>query len=114
MLSIFIYSFVLLPANTEVNLKLDLIKTEVEKMGYNPKFFIISGKRSDSYNKLLPNSAKKSYHLKGMAIDIYVIDIDGDFDFDQDDIKILKRANKLVESKNPSLKGGFGTYTTKS
>jgi hypothetical protein len=39
-----------------------------------------------------------------------VFDINGDGTFDKGDIKILKKANKMVESKNPSLRGAFGDY----
>ena len=105
--------FLMPPANKEVKLKLSLIEEEIKRMGYNPKWFIISEKRREWYNGMLPNSAKGSYHLHGKAIDIYVIDIDGDGTFTASDIKIFQDCNNKVERKNPGLAGALGTYTTK-
>lgn len=106
-----LYLFFVRPANDEVRNKLKLIKTELKQMGYNPKWFIISGKRDNFLTKISYNNSKKfSYHMVGKAIDIEVIDIDGDWDFDDQDIQIFKNANKIVESKYPNLKGAVGTY----
>ena len=101
------------PGNSQVNFKLKLIENEISKMGYNNNWFIISGKRHSWYNSLLSNSAKDSYHIRGEAIDIYVIDLNGDGIFNSKDIKIFESANKYVESTNPDLVGALGTYTTK-
>ena len=102
-----------LPGNCKVTHKLIMIENEIEKRGYRNDWFIISGQRHLWYNKILPNSAKDSYHLKGEAIDIYVIDINGDGIFNSEDIKIFESANKYVESIHPELIGAVGTYTTK-
>ena len=101
------------PANREVNQKLDLIQAEIAKKGYNNYWFVISGKRFNWYNKILSNSDKKSFHLTGKAIDIYVFDINGDYKFDSVDIEIFESANHIVELKHPELAGAYGTYTTK-
>ena len=90
--------------------KLNLIKEEVSKMGYHNRWIVISGHRSEWYNSRLSNADKESYHLKGMAIDIYVFDINGNWKFDLEDISILMKANDEVERKNPKLVGAFGTY----
>lgn len=103
--------FFIRDANYEVTLKLELIEKEIELMGYNPKWFIISGKRDEILTKISYNNLKKgSPHLKGIAIDIEVIDIDGDWDFDENDIQIFEKANRLVENQNPNLRGALGTY----
>ena len=102
-----------LPGNGQVNYKLNLIENEISKRGYNNNWFIISGKRSSWYNNILSNSAKDSYHLKGEAIDIYVIDLNGDKVFNLEDIKIFESVNNYVESNHPELIGALGTYTTK-
>lgn len=101
------------PANDDVTMKLRMIKDEISKRGYNNNWFIISSKRSDWYNKILANSAKDSYHLYGKAIDIYVIDINGDYKFDNEDIKIFKSANEYIEKLYPNLIGRVGTYRSK-
>jgi uncharacterized protein YcbK (DUF882 family) len=93
--------------------KLDLVKKEITDRGYHNRWVVISGHRSGWYNNLLKNSAKKSYHLKGKAIDIFVFDIDGDWDFDSEDIKIIESVNRSVEKIHPELVGALGTYTTK-
>ena len=103
--------FFIREANPEVNLKLKLIKNELKTMGYSPKWFKISGKRDKILTKLSYNNAKKgSQHLLGNAIDIEVVDIDGDWKFDENDIILFERANKIVEKNNPELKGALGTY----
>ena len=101
-------------ANEKIKTKVRWIKESLTKSGFKVNWFIISEKRSKLYNSILPNSAKKSYHLHGDAIDVFVIDIDGDGIFTQKDLDIVKYHNNLVERRNPSLKGAFGTYTTKS
>ena len=97
-------------SDKDVIRKLDLIENELKSKNYKTKWVIISQKRNVFINNLLPNSAKKSYHLKGIAIDIYVFDINGDNYFDIKDIKILEKANNNVEKKYPELKGAFGDY----
>lgn len=109
---LFSLAFAQMP-DREVRQKLSLLKKEIIDMGYTPNWIIISGKRPAFYNKILPNAAKDSYHLKGQAIDIYIFDIDGDYTFTDNDIKLLERANSKVEKNNPKLMGGFGTYSGK-
>jgi len=100
----------LIGANEDVLKKLDLIEQELKKKEYNTNWFIISQKRNRIMNSLLPNSAKESQHISGKAIDIYVLDIDGDNVFNRNDIKILEQANSLVEKNHPELTGAFGDY----
>lgn len=105
--------FGLTGANPKIKLKVKLVKESLVNAGYNPRWFTISEKRNRYFNALLPNSAKKSHHLHGNAIDVYVIDINGDGKFTQTDLDIVKVHTKRVERRNPSLKGAFGTYTSK-
>ncbi len=101
------------PANSEINKKVDLIKQEISKKGYSNYWFVISRKRFKWYNMILTNSVKNSNHLKGIAIDIYVFDINGDGIFNSKDIKIIEDANDLIELNHPELVGAFGTYISK-
>jgi hypothetical protein len=103
--------FGLFGANPEVHRKLALLRSELEKENYKPSWVIISQKRSKFYNMILPNSAKKSVHLEGLAIDIYVFDVDGDGVFNKVDIAIMEKANNRIEKKHPELIGAFGDYT---
>ena len=113
-LSIKFHLFGMSEANEKINTKVKLIKKSLTKSGFKVNWVIISEKRSKLFNSILPNSAKKSHHLDGNAIDVWIIDIDGDNVFTQKDLDIVKYHNNLVERRNPSLKGAFGTYTTKS
>lgn len=96
--------------NKNIKNKIELIKESIKSDGYNPIWVRICGKRSKLYNKLLPGTAKKSYHLKGDAIDIYVYDIDGDNIFTKKDVDIIREHNLKIEKKYPKLQGGFLTY----
>lgn len=105
---------ILTPADEKVKRKLTLIEQEIKEMGYNTSWIIISEKRGKLYNSILPNSnKKKSHHLTGKAIDIYLFDINDDGKYDIDDVKIVEKANNRVERKNPELVGAFGTYMKK-
>jgi energy-coupling factor transporter transmembrane protein EcfT len=97
-------------AEDEVTLKLSLLKSELEKEGHQPKWFIISQRRNPVFNAMLANSVDGSEHLKGKAIDIFVLDINGDGTFDLSDIELMEKANKQVERNHPNLKGAFGDY----
>lgn len=98
-------------ANPKVKRKVELIKRSLEKHGYAPNWIVVSEKRSKFINSLLPNSAKKSHHLTGDAIDVFVFDVDGDGHFNKADLNLVKKHNRLVERAHPELRGAFGTYT---
>ena len=102
--------FGLLGAESNVHRKLSLIEEELKSNNYETSWVIISQKRSETFNRILKNSAKDSHHMKGKAIDIYVFDIDGDGKFNRTDINILEKVNRKIEKENPELKGAFGDY----
>lgn len=89
--------------------KLQLLEDMLDANGYRSRYFVISGKRNKWYNDLI-NGAPRSLHLSGKAIDIWVVDIDGDWDFDNNDIRILEKLNAKIEATHPELTGAFGTY----
>lgn len=107
--------FVILPPpDFKTRLKLNLIKAELSKEGYCNRWLVISGLRYNWYNGILSNSAKKSYHIKGQAIDIFVFDLNRDCKFTNEDITIMQSASRQVEATHPDLIGAFGTYTRKA
>lgn len=112
-ISIFIYFGLFNKTDENTQKKVDLLKSELIKSNYKPIWIIISKKRSNFFNKILPFSSKDSYHLKGKAIDIYVFDINNDTIFDEKDIEIIKKHIFKIEKKFPELQGGFGTYLSK-
>jgi hypothetical protein len=108
------FFFGLLGANEKAEHKLHLVETELKNKGYNPTWVCISKKRNLMYNRILKNSNKdNSHHLNGRAIDLYVFDVNGDYQFNEVDIEIIEKVNKLVEKKHPELKGAFGIYNKK-
>ena len=107
------YAVGLLGAEKEILTKLELIKGELKAMGHNPKWVIISQKRNIWINKELKNAVPNSNHLYGKAIDVYVLDINGDLSYNQTDAKLFKIANQKVEKKNPGLKGFCKAYIDK-
>jgi hypothetical protein len=104
----------LIGADKEITRKLEFIKFELNSKGYKTRWIIISQKRLSFFNDLLRNSEKNkrspSWHLKGKAIDVYVLDINGDNLFNKEDISIIEQANKVVEKEHPELIGGLGDY----
>jgi hypothetical protein len=90
--------------------KLKVIKSELRQQGYQPLWIIISQKRSQWYNDLLSNSVKDSKHLKGKAIDIFVLDINGDWRYDQTDFDLIKNTSINVEVNNPAYEGKVYNY----
>jgi hypothetical protein len=100
----------LIGADKKITRKLELIKLELNSKGYKTRWIIISQKRLSFFNDLLHNSKKNSWHLKGMAIDVYVFDINGDNLFNKEDISIIEQANKVVEKEYPELIGALGDY----
>lgn len=85
------------------------LKSELVIQGYNDNLLVISTKRPAWYNRILTNfgAAKKSQHLHGNAIDIVVLDVNGDNIINTDDVDIVYNIlnNQIVVDK-----GGVGTY----
>ena len=104
------FALILTVTIQEIRKKLDLIKYDIKSKGYKASWIVISQKRVTILNNFFKNSAKRSWHLQGKAIDIYVFDINGDNTFNKEDIRILDQANKSVEKKHHDLIGGFGDY----
>lgn len=105
----------LLNAEDSVHNKVNAIRNELKHQGYHPKWVIISQKRYEFYNNLLINSVKngRSKHLKGLAIDLYVYDINGDGTYDIKDFELLKKASQKVGKANPKIRGNVYDYLDK-
>jgi len=104
--------FGLFGANELVARKVEGIKRELIKDGHNPKWFIISQKRSEFYNNLLTNSVKNgtSKHLVGHAIDLFIIDINSDGEYDKTDFELMTRAAKKAQKKDHTISGHLYDY----
>jgi hypothetical protein len=96
------HGFGLLNANDRVHHKLAFINEQLNAKGYNPQWIIISQKRGYFYNLILHwkgTAVKNSEHLKGNAIDVFVLDIDGDGTYTYSDYELMQKAGKLYDKK---------------
>ena len=82
----------------------------LRQQGYKPRYFLLSGYRPHWLNQLMPLAAKNSVHQQGKAIDLFVIDIDGDYRFTKKDLTILSETVDKIDRSNPRQKGGVGLY----
>jgi hypothetical protein len=105
--------FTRLPGGEKIRLKRDLISAKFEEKGFRGGYIIISEKRHKWYNKLLANSIDKSSHLKGMAMDFWVMDLNDDGKWDKQDIDFMVAVIGQVEDEHPELAGWIGTYPDK-
>ena len=86
------------------------LQAEVKAQGYSPNWIVISTVRPKWFNDLLVRyggAASKSQHLVGKAIDIVVLDVNGDGDSDDKDVDIIYN---ILNKKIIRSKGGLGTY----
>ncbi|MFC2107819.1 hypothetical protein ACFLRY_05750 [Bacteroidota bacterium] len=102
-----------LPGGEKITKKKHLIATKLEEKGYHGGYIIISEKRHKWYNSLLTNSVDRSYHMKGMAVDFWLMDLNDDGKWDKKDIELMVKIIGEVEKDNPELKGWTGTYLSK-
>ncbi len=109
------HGFGLLHANDRVHDKLAFIKEHLNEQGHNPKWIIISQKRGYVYNLLLHwkgTAVKNSEHLHGNAIDVFVLDIDGDGTYTYKDYELMQKAGRLYDKKI-NRKGAVAHYFKK-
>ncbi len=102
--------FGLVGSSERVHGRVEAIRTQLEQQGHSPQWFIISQRRYSFYNMILRNAVKKSNHLKGEAIDLYIIDINGDGVYDIHDFELINAASKKVGRSSPRLKGEVFDY----
>ncbi len=94
----------------DVRRKEKALNTALRRQGYKPRYFLLSGYRPRWLNQLMPLAAKNSDHQRGKAIDLFVIDIDGNGKFEDRDLTILSETVDLMDKRNPGQKGGVGLY----
>lgn len=85
------------------------LKSELKASGYQDNLLIISSKRNRRHNQMLTffGAASNSRHLRGDAIDLVVLDVNGDGQVDTEDVDIVYN---LLDTKILPGKGGLGTY----
>lgn len=87
-----------------------LLRAELQRRGLRDQYLIISGYRPAWYNALLPLSAPKSSHLRGLTIDILVGDVNRDGRMDSLDVRQTVQVLLDLDRRHPELRGGIGTY----
>lgn len=91
--------------------KKELIKKEIISQGYSyNNVIIISEKRSKFLNRILPTAAVNSTHLRGLAVDYWVMDLNQDGKWNNEDVYLLKKIILKVENNNKDVTGGLGLY----
>jgi uncharacterized protein YcbK (DUF882 family) len=86
------------------------LQVEVKAQGYSPSWIVTSTVRPKWFNDLLVEyggAASKSQHLVGGAIDIIVLDVNGDRNVNSKDVDIIYN---ILNKKIIRNKGGIGTY----
>jgi len=107
---IWLYTNSLIGVNSKAKTYLTKLDKELSRKGYAPNYFVISGRRWAWDNYLLNKfggAAKKSQHLQGNAIDIIVLDVNGDSKIDGKDVDLIY---VLLNKKIIRNQGGIGTY----
>ncbi len=94
----------------DVQRKEKALNKVLRKQGYKPRYFLLSGYRPHWLNQLMPLAAKNSDHQRGKAIDLFVIDIDGNGQFNDQDLDILAKTVNTMDKNNPGQQGGVGLY----
>lgn len=90
------------------------LKENLAEKGYQPRMFVISGRRYWLDNKLLAafgGASRNSRHLQGDAIDIVVLDINDDGLADAKDVDVVYR---ILDRELVRNLGGIGTYKSES
>jgi len=107
---ILLYTSSLIGVNDKAKNYLKTLTKELKKKGYEPNFFVISGRRWYLDNLLLNKfggASSKSRHLKGEAIDIIVLDVNNDGQRNALDVSIVYN---MLDKKIIKNHGGLGTY----
>ncbi len=87
-----------------------LLRQQLRGQGYQPNYWIISGYRAPWLNRMLPLASKRSVHQQGLAIDIWIWDVNGDGRSNRRDVEICVNTLDRIDRQQKSLRGGLGTY----
>jgi uncharacterized protein YcbK (DUF882 family) len=104
-----------------VLVKLLLILEQLQRGGFDPRAFtIISAHRTERVNQHLYRYrmktfgatalARRSYHLRGQALDLIIGDLDRDGRVSYADHEVMICAIRAAERIKPRLRGGLGLY----
>ena len=86
-----------------------LAKT-LAQAGHKPAYWLISGYRPPWLNRLMPLSVPKSDHQRGLAIDLWIGDVDQDGHWTDADVQLVANAIGRMDERDPANRGGLGLY----
>ena len=109
-IGIWLYAGSLIGVEKEARIAYKKLRKEIRNKGFQPKIFVISGKRWNLDNQILTRlsgASKNSQHLTGKAIDIIILDVNEDGEVDGKDVDLVYQ---ILEEKILNGSGGIGTY----
>ena len=109
-IGIWLYAGSLIGVEKEARIAYKKLRKEIRNKGFQPKIFVISGKRWNLDNQILTrlsSASKNSQHLTGKAIDIIILDVNEDGEVDGKDVDLVYQ---ILEEKILNGSGGIGTY----
>ena len=109
-IGIWLYAGSLIGVEKEARIAYKKLRKEIRNKGFQPKIFVISGKRWNLDNQILTRlsgASKNSQHLTGKAIDIIILDVNEDGEVDGKDVDLIYQ---ILEEKILNGSGGIGTY----
>ena len=109
-IGIWLYAGSLIGVEKEARIAYKKLRKEIRNKGFQPKIFVISGKRWNLDNQILTRlsgASKNSQHLTGKAIDIIILDVNEDGEVDGKDVDLVYQ---ILEEKILNGSGGVGTY----
>jgi len=80
--------------------------------GHKPAYWLISGYRPPWLNRLMLLSAPTSDHQRGLAIDLWVGDVDRDGHWTEADMRLVANAIDRMDEQDPVNRGGLGRYSS--
>ncbi|MCB1140507.1 MAG: DUF882 domain-containing protein [Leptospiraceae bacterium] len=90
------------------------LKKELESRGFQSNYVVLSTVRPPWFNSILvylSGAAPRSQHIEGTAIDILVLDVNGDSRCDATDVRIVY---SILDTRIVGNGGGLGTYLNES
>ncbi len=107
---VWLYTGSLIGVSEDAKNYLEDLKQELQAANYTPNYFVISGRRWPLDNWILSklgNAASQSRHKKGEAIDLIILDINGDGKSNAQDVDIVYQ---ILDKKIIKNRGGLGSY----
>lgn len=110
---IWLYTNSLISVKPEAQKYYSELKQALQLNGYSTEVYVVSGKRWDWDNELIVKylgTLPQSQHTDGNAVDILVLDVNGDGESDAKDVDIVYQ---ILDEQIVQNKGCVGTFKSK-